>query len=255
MAEEKQESVSFTIEYFGIGGRGAPLRAAAFIGGLSYKDAFTNGEKHKAVKMAGNRRWSGIPEMTLHDKDGNDVATIGQSNVCLRLIGTMAGLYPENMLQRALVDEVMAACEDVMGLLGPSFPVKDAAKKKAMRLELMKEDKFPYWFGKFELRMTENEARGCKNGFMVGDTMTIADIKMYFGIAFLVSGAVDHIDGDVLLKPVPKVAAFLAMMKANEKVKAFEDAFKAQQAKTKANAEDNVHVIQGKDRKNVYAAM
>lgn len=40
-------------------------------------------------KAQGKRRWSGIPELTLHDKDGNDVATIGQSNVCLTLIGMM----------------------------------------------------------------------------------------------------------------------------------------------------------------------
>ena len=57
----------------------------------------------------------------------------------------MAGFYPENVVQRALVDEILAATEDVMGMLAPSFTVKDAEKKKAMRLELMKPDKFPYW--------------------------------------------------------------------------------------------------------------
>merc|ERR1719334_412009 len=83
-------------------------------------------------KAQGKRRWSGIPELTLHDKDGNDVATIGQSNVCLTLIGKMGGLYPEgNRVQQALIDEILAACEDTMGLLAPSFPVKDADKKKS----------------------------------------------------------------------------------------------------------------------------
>ena len=129
MAEQKEESVSFTITYYGMGGRGAPLRAAAFVGGLSYKDAFTTGMSpleltlslslnaiitmtlshscihcrhiccsktgpaHAAVKKAGNRRWSGVPELTLHDKDGNDVITIGQSNVCLKLIGMTPSGY------------------------------------------------------------------------------------------------------------------------------------------------------------------
>merc|ERR550532_3615439 len=168
-------------------------------------------------KAQGKRRWSGIPELTLHDKDGNDVAKIGQSNVCLRLIGQMTGFYPENLVQRALVDEVLAATEDVMGMLAPSFPVKDAEKKKAMRLELMKEDKFPmwfqkfenrfteneargsksgyivgdkfpYWFQKFENRFTENEARGSKSGYIVGDKMTVADLKLYYSLGFLTSG-------------------------------------------------------------------
>ena len=99
----------------------------------------------------------------------------------------MAGLYPENIVQQALVDEVMAAAEDVMGLLAPSFPVKDAAKKKAMRLALMQPDKFPYWFNKFENRFTENEGRGFKNGFIVGDTMTIADLKYVYSLYCSVS--------------------------------------------------------------------
>ncbi len=75
---------------------------------------------------------------------------------------------------------------------------------------------------------------------------------MYFGTSFLVSGQVDHIDGDVLLKGTPKVTAFLAMMKANDKIKAFEAAFAAQQAKTKEDANVKAHVVKGK---NVYAAM
>ena len=61
--------------------------------------------------------------------------------------GKMGGLYPEgNRVQQALIDEILAACEDTMGLLAPSFPVKDADKKKAMRLALMEPGKFPYWY-------------------------------------------------------------------------------------------------------------
>ena len=43
MAEQKEESVSFTISYWAISGRGAALRAAAFLGGISYKDEFVSG--------------------------------------------------------------------------------------------------------------------------------------------------------------------------------------------------------------------
>jgi len=250
MAEQKSEPASFTIEYFAIGGRAAPLRAAAFMGGVSYKDKFVTGAEHGKIKGMGLRRWSGIPEITLHDKDGNDVAKIGQSNCCLRLIGQMTGFYPENIVQRALVDEILAATEDVMGMLAPSFPVKDAEKKKAMRLELMKEDKFPMWFQKFENRFTENEARGSKSGYIVGDKMTVADLKLYYSLGFLTSGRVDHIDGNALLKAVPKVTAFVAKMKDDENIKKFEAAFAKQQedmkARIEAEATDNVFVVKGK---------
>ena len=40
-----------------------------------------------AQKAEGKRRWSGVPEMILHDKDGNDVQAMGMSNTCLRVIG------------------------------------------------------------------------------------------------------------------------------------------------------------------------
>jgi len=240
-----------TIEYFGMGGRAQPLRAAAFLGGLSYRDRFIDGAQHKATKAAGNRRWSGVPEVTLHDKEGNDVVTIGQSNVCLRLIGSMGGLYPDNVVQRALVDETLAAIEDTMGLLAPSFPVKDAALKKKMRLELMEAPKLPYWFSKFEKRCSENEARGAKNGFIVGDAMTVADLKMHFMLSFLLSGMVDHIDGQSLMKATPKLTAFHEKMKADGDIMKFTAAFKAQTEKYKKE-KVAVHVVKGK---NVYLAL
>lgn len=252
MAEAKQEeSVSLTITYFGIGGRGAPLRAAASVGGLSYRDKFVTFADHKAAKEAGARRWSGIPEITLHDKTGKDVATIGQSNVCLKMIGTMSGLYPKNMVQAALADELMASVEDCLGLFGPSFRAK-GDEKKAMRLALMEKDKLPYWMGKFEQRLEENEARGNKNGFAVNDTMTVADIKLYYLTVFLTADDLDHIDGAALMKPCPKFTAFAAKMKAEEGIKKFEAAFaKRVEAYDKGKGASE-HIVAGK---NVYAEM
>ena len=87
MAEQKEEKPSFQIIYYGFGGRAAPLRAAATIGGLSYQDYFESKEEHKKAKAEGKRRWSGLPELTVFDKDGKELITIGQSNSCLRYIG------------------------------------------------------------------------------------------------------------------------------------------------------------------------
>ena len=90
--EKTEDSVSLTIRYFGALGevipmRATPMRRAAFLTGLSFKDVFTPFAQHLPDKAAGKRRWSGLPEITLHDKDGNDVLTLGQSNVCLKVIG------------------------------------------------------------------------------------------------------------------------------------------------------------------------
>eukprot|EP00486_Rosalina_sp_Unknown_P006416 CAMPEP_0201574714 /NCGR_PEP_ID=MMETSP0190_2-20130828/19397_1 /ASSEMBLY_ACC=CAM_ASM_000263 /TAXON_ID=37353 /ORGANISM="Rosalina sp." /LENGTH=144 /DNA_ID=CAMNT_0048003359 /DNA_START=82 /DNA_END=513 /DNA_ORIENTATION=- len=144
MAEEKSES-SFRISYYAFNGRAGPLRAAASLGGISYEDVFENGEEHKKAKEDGTRRWSGLPELTVLDKDGKEVTKLGQSNACLRYIGKLAGSYPENALERALVDEVLDSCEDMNNLVAPTFSIKDEEEKKKARLRLMEADKFPYW--------------------------------------------------------------------------------------------------------------
>ena len=87
MAEQKDEQSSFKILYFGINGRGAPLRAAASLGGLAYEDEFVSFDEHGKAKKEGARRWSGMPELIVNDKDGKELITLGQSNSCLRYIG------------------------------------------------------------------------------------------------------------------------------------------------------------------------
>ena len=79
------------------------------------------------------------------------------------------GLYPDNPVQRALIDEVLDSCEDVINAFVPSFREQDNDKKKAMRIALQADDKIPYWINKFQARFDENEKRGNKNGYIVGD--------------------------------------------------------------------------------------
>ena len=97
MAEEKSSdneiSPSIGITYFGVHGRGAPLRAACSIGGLSYEDNIITFNENKELKSLGKRRWSGVPEIKIYEnKNNKELVTIGQSNTCLRYIG-MYNLY------------------------------------------------------------------------------------------------------------------------------------------------------------------
>merc|ERR1719419_1605928 len=90
-------------------GRADPLRMAAFLSGLSYRDAITHFPTAED-KKAGRMRWSGLPEVTFHDKEGNDVLTLGLSNITLSAIGKLG---PKSPGQSALVDEVLAAVEEI----------------------------------------------------------------------------------------------------------------------------------------------
>ena len=121
----------------------------------------------------------------------------------------------------------------MINMMSPSIKEKDKDKKKKARLKLMEQDKLPYWLNKFEKRLEENERRGFKNGYFVGNGVTIADLKFYFQIANILSGNLDHIDGDKLVEPCPRIANFAKKVAALDGVKKFKSHFSGQQKQYK----------------------
>jgi len=201
-SEEKESScASLKMIYFGFSGRGHPLRLAAAIGGIKLEEENLTFEEQAKEKADGKRRWSGIPELFVLDKDGKEIGHIGQSNACLRYIGQLAGLYPQNPVERALCDEICDSAEDLISItLKLVFGSKDADDKKAKSVELCKEGgTLRYWLDKFALRIEENAKRGNKNGLYVGDSLTIADLKCFtfeFYVISMIPGANDVLSQD-----------------------------------------------------------
>ena len=97
MAEQKVDCSSFAVIYATYVGRAGPIRYAAAIGGIAFEDRFTTFEQHKKDKEEGKRRWAGLPEIVVIDKDGKDLVTIGQSNACLRYVGMLWNYYPAKL--------------------------------------------------------------------------------------------------------------------------------------------------------------
>merc|ERR1739842_92059 len=97
-----------------------------------------------------------------------------------------------------------------------------------MRALLMKKEKIPFWFDKFEQRLAENEQRGNKKGFFVGDDLTIADLKAFYRIRFI--GQLDHLEMDQLMAPNKRLTAFRDMMKEHEGLKKSEAQFEKNKA-------------------------
>ena len=168
--------------------------------------------------------------------------------------GSLGGtLYPENLVARALVDELMASIEDMWsGILYPYYSEQNVEKKKELEQQVKGEDKLPYWFKKFEQRLEENEERGNKNGFFVGNALTVGDIKVYTAMEFIDYG-VQGLDLDELLKPVPKLAAFMKKIDAIDKIQEFKAMFKKQQEKSPVPTQKDPivteHIVKGR---NVY---
>merc|ERR1719419_1575851 len=227
-------------------GRADPLRMAAFLSGLSYRDAITHFPTAED-KKAGRMRWSGLPEVTFHDKEGNDVLTLGLSNITLSAIGKLGGkLYPKGPAEASLVDEVLAAVEEIFPAVvtvfkheAPTF-LNDQKKAAELARACMDAEQLsmgavgnnlPYWTGRFEERLKENESRGNKNGFFVGDSMTVADLKYYVTLKNI-NALQSFPEMDEMLKNFPKVAAFWSNMNGNEEIKKFEALFAEQEKKT-----------------------
>jgi len=244
--QKQAESPSLTIKYMSFAGRADPLRMAAFLSGLSYRDAITHFPTAED-KKAGRMRWSGLPEVTFHDKEGNDVLTLGLSNITLSAIGKLGGkLYPKGPAEASLVDEVLAAVEEIFPAVvtvfkheAPTF-LNDQKKAAELARACMDAEQLsmgavgnnlPYWTGRFEERLKENESRGNKNGFFVGDSMTVADLKYYVTLKNI-NALQSFPEMDEMLKNFPKVAAFWSNLNGNEDIKKFEALFAEQEKKT-----------------------
>merc|ERR1719295_1351401 len=234
VAEGKAEDTkpSFRVTYYPFTGRGEPLRLAATLGGLSFQDRFIGQGEFKEAKARGEMRWSGVPELTVLDKDGQDVMKLGQSNSCIRFVGALGGAYPKSPLLRALCDEVMDSAEDLIGIAAGAVFGGDDKKKDEVCTD---ETKLPYWLAKFEARLEENAKRGSKNGGFVGDSFTVADCKVFSAVVYV--GMLPK--GKALIGRYERFGAFLKAFGEDERIKAFKATFDANIEKYKADSTAN----------------
>eukprot|EP01084_Bolivina_argentea_P278579 475962_1 len=236
--EEEEEEVpqpSFKLSYFPFAGRAASLRMTAYIGGLSYTDEFVTSDEHKKSKEGGLRRWSGLPELTVYDKNNKELCTIGQSNACLRYIGILSGLYSDKPLIASLIDEILDSVEDTKRVLQGAMSTKEDRAKL-----ISKEGALTYWLTKFENRLSENEKRGNENGFTVGNTMTIADTKLFellHGV-LLVFESYEDIPKD-FISQYPKIQNFYQTVNSDEKVEEFIQKFTLRHSEFKMDPTDD----------------
>ena len=85
MAEQKESfvpSFRFTyLSYFGAGARGEGCRLAAGMSGIAFEEVVEAYSDQKKFRDEGKRRWWGLPELTLFNKNGKQIAMIGKSNL------------------------------------------------------------------------------------------------------------------------------------------------------------------------------
>lgn len=178
------------LTYFDVhGGRGEPARLALHIAGIAFEDIrFTFPEFGEVKKTTPLGQ---VPTLFV---DGRQVT---QCNAINRFVGKLAGLYPQDPVQALLCDEIMDALEDVSNKFVATFGLQGDALQQA-REALVAGPMTQY------LKWTESLLDG---QYFIGDSLSLADLKVFVWTSGLNSGFFDHIPTTLVEEVAPKLAA------------------------------------------------
>lgn len=189
------------LHYFPFPGRAGPIRDALRISGIAFEDVRLPPDRFREQKAAGTLQFGSFPALEVVTPAGTVSAT--QSNAILRFVGRLAGLYPVDDPVRALkVDEALGFGEDINHAIGPSMGEHNAEKRMAMR-KILAEETLPRLAGLLEGLLVANG----RTGYVVGDSLTVADLKLHWIADKLTNGTLDGIP-KTLLDGCPAVVAW-----------------------------------------------
>jgi glutathione S-transferase len=195
------------LHYFDFdGGRGEAARLVMHLGGIAFEDKRIAGKDWPAL-----RDKMPFQAMPVLEVDGKMIA---HSNTINRYLGRLAGLYPKDDWQAALVDEVMDAVEDVSTRIGNTMALEGEAKKKAR--EALAAGPITRFLQQIEARL---KAGGGE--WFVEKRLTVADLKCYLWIRWLKSGALDHVPADIVDQHAPLLAKHMERVKNHPKIAAY----------------------------------
>lgn len=186
------ETTTLHLRYFPFPARAGAIRDALRIGGIAFEDEHVPQERFAELKAGGALPFGSLP--VLAATIAGKTVTSAQSNAILRYVGRLTGLYPvEDPLRALKVDEALEVGEDLYHVIGPSMGEPDPGRRMAMR-KVLAEETLPRWGGYLERLLVANG----RTGFVVGDSLTIADLKLHWIIDKLTNGTLDGIPRTVL---------------------------------------------------------
>jgi glutathione S-transferase len=177
---------SIKLTYFAAAGRAETVRLAFYIGGVPFVDERVGHEQFAALK-------SELPlgQLPVLEVDGQ---LLTQSHAMLRFAGRLGGLYPVSSPFAALkIDEILHVMGELEEQMAPSFQVKDADKKKAMREELASIT-IPRYAALIEARLQAL----LKHKIFQSEQVFIHQVALYGWVKSLRAGYMDHIPSSVL---------------------------------------------------------
>ncbi|KAJ3255366.1 hypothetical protein HK104_007153, partial [Borealophlyctis nickersoniae] len=186
--------------------RGEPIRLALHISSIPFVDERIEWSDWPALKSS--TPFGELP--VLHLEDGTQIA---QSQAILRYVGKLSGLYPEDRVKAAKVDQVMAAFEDLSTQLQPSIYEENLPTRLQMRRDLIAPS------SRFTTLLRHLDALIASNGtgFAVGSSLTVADLSLYGLVDWIQCGELDGITTEYIGQ-FPRVVKVAELVRENEKV-------------------------------------
>lgn len=149
-----------SLEYFDLGGRAQHIRHAYLIGGIEFEDKRIPFDKKDPVWLARKKEvpCGQIPVLTYNGK------MYGNSLAILRFVGARGGTYPQaGTEEQLIVDDVLETVSE----LWSRFPI-------------VPEDSRPEFLAtKFAVAMEHISALVGDGKFVLGDSISIADLHLY----------------------------------------------------------------------------
>jgi glutathione S-transferase len=188
------------------GGRGEAARLVMHVGGIAFEDRRIAGKDWPALRD--QMPFQALPVLEVDGK------VIAQSNTINRYLGKLAGLYPKDDWQAALVDEVMDAVEDITTMIGNTIGLEGEGKRAAR--EALAAGAIPRFLQQLGARL------GAGGGeWFVEKRRTVADLKCFLWVRWLKSGALDHIPADIVDRHAPLLAKYLERVRSHPKIAAY----------------------------------
>jgi glutathione S-transferase len=211
------------LTYWPIAGFAEASRVCLVLGGVEFEDNRVSGDQLKEIREKGGGFADfgrNVPILEVGGKPATDDKPeipgkfLSQSFAVETYCAKLAGLYPEDTWTASLVDEVsMLLFDDFRGKIAPTIFISDAKEKMAKRKEVA--GKLPEILDRLEGYLAAS-----KSGYVVGDSMTVADVRTYVMMNWIASGILDGIPADLITKR-EKIVTFMEMMSASPKLKAW----------------------------------
>ena len=192
------------LTYFPITGRVEACRLALYVGGINFEDERISFEQFKPRKESGEFPFGSLPVMTV---DGEKFA---QSGALLRYCGRLSNLYPQDPMASLKVDQMVDLVEELFVAIYSDF-------SKAGR-EKVAAEVIPRYVSAAEEIYAKSTGP-----FLLGEQMSIADLKLYVVVHGIQTGKFDHIPARCV-EVFPNVNKCVDALGANKKIAEWEAA-------------------------------